>query len=80
VDIAWYVAVNCDRLPESKEDAITAYRDALETRGVDTGGWWERQVELALVGGFLQLGWSKSGAEFDWWARRVEPVARDLVR
>ena len=26
VDLAWYLAVNCDRLPESKEDTIDAYR------------------------------------------------------
>jgi len=61
VDIAWYLAVNCDRLPESKEDTVAAYRLALESRGVSTAGWWDRQLGLALLGGFLQLGWSKTG-------------------
>lgn len=36
VDLAWYLAVNCDRLPESKEDTIDAYRATLESAGVST--------------------------------------------
>jgi phosphotransferase family enzyme len=81
VDLAWYLAVNCDRLPESKETTIAYLRDRLEHHGVDTAGWWERQVELALVGAFLQLGWSKTGdaAELAWWVERIVPVARTLV-
>jgi hypothetical protein len=80
VDLAWYLAVNCDRLPESKEDAISAYRDRLEHHGIETAGWFDRQLELALLGGFLQLGWSKSGPELQWWLPRVVPVARELLR
>jgi hypothetical protein len=82
VDLAWYLAVNCDRLPESKEDSAAAYRDRLEHHGIDTSGWWPRQLELALVGGFCQLGWSKTGdpAELGWWTERIVPVARDLLR
>jgi hypothetical protein len=73
VDIAWYLAVNCDRLPESKEDAIHAYRDALESTGIETGPWWDQQLAAALAGAFLQLGWSKTGdsAEFGWWSERL---------
>jgi hypothetical protein len=80
VDLAWYLAVNCDLLPQSKEQTIGAFRDALHRRGVDTAGWWERQLELALLGAFVQLGWSKTGdaAELAWWVDRVLPVARDL--
>lgn len=82
VDIGWYLAVNCDRLPVSKEDTVDAYRRALEGEGVSTAGWWDRQLELALLGAFLQLGWSKTGdpAELGWWVERVGPVARDLAR
>jgi hypothetical protein len=79
VDLAWYLAVNCDRLPESKEETIRTYRDRLEHHGIDTGEWFERQLELALLGGFLQLGWSKSGAELAWWLPRVVPVAQELL-
>jgi hypothetical protein len=80
VDLAWYLAVNCDRLPESKEDTIRAYRDRLEHQGIATRDWFDRQLDLALLGGFLQLGWSKSGAELQWWLPRIEPVARELLR
>jgi hypothetical protein len=80
VDLAWYLAVNCDRLPESKEDSIGAYRDRLEHHGVDTKDWFERQLDLALLGGFLQLAWSKSGPELQWWLPRIIPVAQDLLR
>jgi Phosphotransferase enzyme family len=81
-DIGWYLAVNCDRLPESKENTVQAYRDALESRGVATAGWWDRQLDLALLGAFVQLGWSKTSdpAELSWWVDRVVPVARELVR
>jgi Phosphotransferase enzyme family len=74
VDLAWYLAVNCDRLPETKEQTIAAYRSALESAGVDTASWWDAQLRAALVGGFLQLGWSKNddSAEFEWWSDRLD--------
>jgi aminoglycoside phosphotransferase (APT) family kinase protein len=76
VDLGWYLAVNCDRLPESKEDTLSAYREGLEARGVQTGPWWERQLELALLGAFVQLGWSKTHdpAELGWWTQRITRV------
>jgi hypothetical protein len=82
VDLAWYLAVNCDRLPTSKEDTISTYRQSLTACGIETAGWWDRQLDLALLGGFLQLGWSKTGdpVELRWWVDRVLPVARELRR
>jgi hypothetical protein len=73
VDLAWYLAVNCDRLPETKEDVIGAYRAALESAGIETDSWWDQQLAAALAGAFLQLGWSKTGdtAEFGWWSDRL---------
>lgn len=81
VELAWYLAVNCDRLPESKEATIGAYRAALENAGVATAGWWDRALDLALLGAFVQLGWSKTEdlAELGWWADRVLSVARELA-
>ena len=72
-DLAWYLAVNCDRLPESKEDTIGAYRAALESAGVATRSWWDAQLAAALSGAFLQLAWSKTedAAEFGWWSERL---------
>jgi len=72
LDLAWYLAVNCDLMPHTKEEAIDAYRDALLSRGVDVGSWWDQQLECGLLGALVFLGWSKTGAELDWWADRVE--------
>jgi aminoglycoside phosphotransferase (APT) family kinase protein len=74
IDLAWYLAVNCDRLPEAKEDAIAAYRGSLEAAGVETSPWWKPQLTAALAGAFLQLGWSKTtdAAEFGWWTDRLD--------
>jgi hypothetical protein len=73
LDLAWYLAVNCDRLPESKEDTIARYRAALAGEGVDTRGWFDRQLPLCLLGAFTQLGWGKvhDARELGWWAERA---------
>ncbi|MGP8159798.1 MAG: phosphotransferase family protein [Candidatus Dormibacteria bacterium] len=80
LDLAWYLAVNCDRLPQSKEETIDAYRCMLAQRGVEVGAWWPRQLALALLAGFLMLGWSKTGdaAEFGWWDDRLAEGLRWL--
>jgi hypothetical protein len=81
VDVAWYLAVNCDRLPESKEDTLAAYREALRRQGVDPNPWWDDQFGPAMLGAFVQLGWSKTHdpVELAWWVRTVTPVARRLL-
>jgi hypothetical protein len=83
LDLAWYLAINCRRITESKEDAIAAYRAALEARGVGTGGWWDRQLGLSLLTGLVWFGWEKAlGGERDdelaWWEDRVDEGARLL--
>ena len=77
-DIAWYVCLNRSRLPQSKEAALAAYREALERHGIDTAPWWERQCALSLLGTFLLFGWEKAlgdGAdaaeELGWWETQV---------
>jgi hypothetical protein len=80
-DLAWYLGVNCDRLPVSKESSIQLYRAALEQAGITTSDWFERQLELALLGAFCMLGWSKTGdaRELSWWVDRVARVADELT-
>lgn len=80
VDLAWYLAVNCDLLPGSKEEAIETYHAALKRRDVATGGWWDRQLTLALLGAFVQLGWSKTHdtEELGWWAEHAIYATRYL--
>jgi len=78
LDLAWYLAVNCDRLARPKETLVDLYRARLEAHGVDTRGWFERQLALALVGAFVQLGWNKLGgdaAELAWWDERLRAAA-----
>jgi hypothetical protein len=80
-DLAWYLAVNRLRLPESKEDSIEAVRLGLERRGVATDGWWEEQVALCLLGCLVQFGWEKAlgdGDELAWWCDRARDGARWL--
>lgn len=81
-DLAWYLAMNYRRIPQSKETASAAYRDALERRGVDTAPWWDQQLALSLLGGLVWFGWWKAlerGAEErDWWVRAALEGARHL--
>ena len=81
-DLAWYVSLNTARLPESKADAIDAYRSALEHRGIDTAGWWDDTIRLALLGAMVQFGWEKAlggaGPELDWWLSRAQDGLRTL--
>ena len=78
-DLAWYLAINCRRLPQSKEDSISAYRDALEAAGIDTGPWWDRQLALSLLGALVQFGWEKALSGYDselaWWEARATAAA-----
>jgi thiamine kinase-like enzyme len=73
-ELSWYLALNTARLPQPKEAAIEAYRSGLGEHGVATGGWWERAVDLALLGSLVNFGWEKAlggpGAELSWWLER----------
>jgi hypothetical protein len=70
-DLAWYLAINCRRLPQGKQDAIAAYRLALEKHGISTEAWWDRQLALCLLGALVQFGWEKALGGYDeelaWW-------------
>jgi hypothetical protein len=74
-DLSWYLALNSDLLPESKDGALVRYRAALELHGVETAGWWEAAVALELLGTMLQFGWEKAlggpGPELAWWEARA---------
>ena len=94
LDLAWYLAVNSARLPERKEDSIARYCSALATRlgAAFSADWWEPQLDLCLLGAFVQLGWPKllgaalgddatrarERAELDWWSSRVRAGVRRL--
>jgi Phosphotransferase enzyme family len=78
-DLAWYVAINCRRLPQRKEEAIAAYRRALEEYGIGTEPWWDRQLALCLLGALVQFGWEKALGGYDeelaWWETQAVRAA-----
>jgi hypothetical protein len=78
-DLAWYLAINCRRLPQSKEGSIAAYREAIEACGIDTGPWWERQLGLSLLGAMVLFGWEKALGGYDeelaWWETQAVRAA-----
>lgn len=82
-DLTWYLAINCRRLPQPKEDAILAYRKALEAHGIDTGPWWDRQLGLCLLGALVQFGWEKAFGGYDeelaWWEEQAVAGANLLA-
>jgi hypothetical protein len=81
-DLAWYLAINCRRLPQGKEDAIAAYRRALEECGIGTEPWWDRQLALCLLGALVQFGWEKALGGYDeelaWWETQAVRAAPQL--
>ena len=78
-DLAWYLAINCRRLPQPKDASITVYRAALEDCGIDTGQWWDRQLALCLLGALVQFGWEKALGGYDeelaWWEAKAVQAA-----
>ena len=74
-DLAWYLAINCRRLPQAKEDSIETYRAELEALGIATEPWWDRQLALCLLGAMVQFGWEKALGGYDeelqWWENKA---------
>jgi hypothetical protein len=69
-ELAWHLALDRSRLPVSKEATVAAFRLALERHGVETSGWWDRQLGLCLLGAVVQFGWEKAFGDEDelaWW-------------
>ncbi len=78
-ELGWYLALNRAKLPAPKEEVIAAFRAGLERHGVATAGWWDVQLEMALLGTLVQFGWEKAlgdGDELAWWC----DVAREGLR
>jgi hypothetical protein len=77
-ELAWYLALNRARIPESKSNTIARYREALNAAGVATDTWWERQLGLCLLGMTATIGWEKAVGDSDelaWWSERAQEAA-----
>lgn len=80
-ELGWYLALNREKLPVTKEATIEAFRLGLEHHGVDTAGWWDRQLGLCLLGALVLFGWEKAygdDAELGWWCDVAREGARFL--
>ena len=63
---------------DSKEAATGRFRAALETCGISTAPWWERQLDLCMIGIMATLGWKKAlgdAGELGWGEARVGVAA-----
>jgi thiamine kinase-like enzyme len=77
-ELAWYLAINRARMPQSKEDTIARFRRALDDNGVTTNGWFEQQLALSLLAGLVLFGWEKGAGDADelgWWCDRAREGA-----
>lgn len=80
-ELAWHLALDRDKLPVSKEATIDGFRAALERHGVSTSPWWDRQLELCLLGALVQFGWEKAYGDEDelaWWLAAARRGVRHL--
>jgi hypothetical protein len=95
VDLAEYVLIGVMRLPSSKEATMEMYRDLLALRLGNRfdDSWWAPQLELALLGEFLRLGFDKAQVavhgpteairererkEIAWWGERARRATQWL--
>jgi hypothetical protein len=77
-ELAWYLALNRARIPESKSETIVRYQHALNEADVAIGPWWERQLGLCLLGMAATMGWEKAVGDADelaWWSQHAQEAA-----
>jgi hypothetical protein len=91
-----YLAANSSRLPGTKEATLAYYRHCLAGRLGQRfdDAWWQPQLELGMLGGFVQDGWAIAlkattwdvgadtrehwRADIGWWSEQVRNGARWL--
>jgi hypothetical protein len=95
IDLAEYILIGVMRLPSSKEATIELYRRLLALRLGNRfdDSWWAPQLELALLGEFLRLGFDKAQTavhgpseairererkEIAWWCEQARRATRWL--
>lgn len=81
-DPAWYLALNRQRLPISKEETIASFREAMQRHGVETRGWFDRQLERSVLAMAVTMGWEKALGDEDelaWWLDGAERGLRSLA-
>lgn len=104
VDLGRYIGANSPFLPEEKDSLLERYRNRLEhhltrstpvTETPPLDRWWEPQLYLGLLGGFIQDGWAIAlkattwdiaedtreqwKADLPWWSEVVRRGGRVLL-
>ena len=67
--------------PRPRRRPSSATGVALESRGVETGDWWDRQLGLCLLGMMATIAWEKAVGDEDelaWWTAAAVAGARWL--
>lgn len=80
-DLWWYLALNRERLPETKAGTLLRYRTELEQHGVGCADWWDEHNALCAIGVMATFGWEKALGDDDelaWWERTVLAAAGRL--
>jgi len=96
VELGRYLGANSSLLPGAKEQTLTYYRQSLASRLGDrfSDEWWKPQLDLGLLGGFVQDGWAIAlkattwhvgadardhwRADLKWWSEQVRAGAKWL--
>jgi hypothetical protein len=88
LELGWLLAVNASRLPWLHDETLARYAAHLERRLGPSGfseGDWPRQQAIAVLTGFMVLGWAKAmqadageTQEFEWWCERALEAAETL--
>jgi hypothetical protein len=96
VELGRYLGTNSALLPVAKEAALAYYRQRLADRlgSRFDNSWWRPQLELGLLGGFVQDAWAialkatrwhvgagardRWRADLEWWSERVRAGAKWL--
>ncbi|MCC6456923.1 MAG: phosphotransferase [Caldilineaceae bacterium] len=69
IDLARYLSENAPYLPVDRDESIEFYRRQLVKELGDNydESWWQPQLELSLLGGFLQSGWGDALGSIGRW-------------
>lgn len=94
VELGRYLGANSPLLPVTKDACLELYEERLAYHLGATPLWWQPQLDLGMLGGFVQDGWAivlkathwRVGADarehwkadLDWWAERVRRGAKRL--
>jgi hypothetical protein len=88
VELAWFLAVNSGRLPESLDATLDRYAVHLE-RALGAHRWpqarWREQRAVVFLSGLLMYGWGKAldaeggrPDELRWWCEGALEAAKQL--